>query len=602
MMNIKKILAVLLVAVIAISVLVGCDVITKNEERDYNQELAVIRYKGLTASVTKGEFNESFNSLAYYYVYYYGYTVEETAELILDSLAERELLILYVRDKISGGDVSKNVVDLLTEVEVNEAVKSANETVSSWYKSIYDELWSEIHADDEDEDADDEDTDEDTEEEEEISPRPVRPDMAEAEIDYDGTIEDKDREVKFFDKEYKDLYTEKEWEEMTDEQKDLIPKAIAELKKQLADNYKSYDYYLESAYETQLLAKYKRSFGKDYNPDIAAVNSKYSKYITLNKEAFATNTESAYKSAITSSLDKTVYHPAGEQGYGYVYNVLFKFSDEQTAKINQFKKDQPDEALVQQFRDALAQEIMVRKSNLDYDADAKEGEENSNAYVLGADGKIAEFKVTDVIAELYAELAGKSFEEAREIATRYVYMVNDDTGMYDSNNNNAITNGGNGYLIPPDGKTSSFVSEFTTLGRALINGTSDTDDEYSALVSKYHINGMGLGAYGYCVTDYGIHFMFVSYLPYNTADTENIDAANNCIGLDYIIDYGRFGDENDQPLTLREAIVEELKNTYSANEYQIEAQNAINNNKDAISKNDKLWKKFMKELKKSLGV
>ena len=111
MMNIKKILAVLLVAVIAISVLVGCDVITKNEERDYNQELAVIRYKGLTASVTKGEFNESFNSLAYYYVYYYGYTVEETAELILDSLAERELLILYVRDKISGGDVSKNVVD-----------------------------------------------------------------------------------------------------------------------------------------------------------------------------------------------------------------------------------------------------------------------------------------------------------------------------------------------------------------------------------------------------------------------------------------------------------------------------------------------------------
>ena len=563
MMNIKKILAVLLVAVIAISVLVGCDVITKNEERDYNQELAVIRYKGLTASVTKGEFNESFNSLAYYYVYYYGYTVEETAELILDSLAERELLILYVRDKISGGDVSKNVVDLLTEVEVNEAVKSANETVSSWYKSIYDELWSEIHADDEDEDADDEDTDEDTEEEEEISPRPVRPDMAEAEIDYDGTIEDKDREVKFFDKEYKDLYTEKEWEEMNDEQKDLIPKAIAELKKQLADNYKSYDYYLESAYETQLLAKYKRSF-EDYNPDIAAVNSKYSKYITLNKEAFATNTESAYKSAITSSLDKTVYHPAGEQGYGYVYNVLFKFSDEQTAKINQFKKDQPDEALVQQFRDALAQEIMVRKSNLDYDADAKEGEENSNAYVLGADDKIAEFKVTDVIAELYAELAGKSFEEAREIATRYVYMVNDDTGMYDSNNNNAITNGGNGYLIPP--------------------------------------NGMGLGAYGYCVTDYGIHFMFVSYLPYNTADTENIDAANNCIGLDYIIDYGRFGDENDQPLTLREAIVEELKNTYSANEYQIEAQNAINNNKDAISKNDKLWKKFMKELKKSLGV
>lgn len=94
MMNIKKFLAVILVTIIAITVFAGCDVITKNEERDYNQSLATVKYAGLTSTVTKGEFNESFNSLAYYYVYYYGYTVDEAATSILDSLAQRKLLIL----------------------------------------------------------------------------------------------------------------------------------------------------------------------------------------------------------------------------------------------------------------------------------------------------------------------------------------------------------------------------------------------------------------------------------------------------------------------------------------------------------------------------
>lgn len=107
MMNIKKFLAVILVTIIAITVFAGCDVITKNEERDYNQSLATVKYAGLTSTVTKGEFNESFNSLAYYYVYYYGYTVDEAASSILDSLAQRKLLILYVRDEIAKNRASQ---------------------------------------------------------------------------------------------------------------------------------------------------------------------------------------------------------------------------------------------------------------------------------------------------------------------------------------------------------------------------------------------------------------------------------------------------------------------------------------------------------------
>lgn len=625
MMNIKKFLAVILVTIIAITVFAGCDVITKNEERDYNQSLATVKYAGLTSTVTKGEFNESFNSLAYYYVYYYGYTVDEAADAILDSLAQRKLLILYVRDEIAKLNSKPNTVDvseLLTEVEKNEAVKSANESMAKWYKQVFEELWKEANSTD---DTTDDTTDDDkVDETDKIAARPTRPDKKEAEVDYTKPLDPAKAEIKFFEKPYKDLYTEKEWDELNkvEGKADYIPKALNELKKQLADNYKSYDYYLNSAYETQLISKYKRELSKDFNPDDAAIKSEYDRYVSLNKEKFSIETEANYKTAISSSLTNTVYHPTSEHGYGYVFNILFKFSDEQSTELKNFTAGQPDKTIVEKYRAQLANKIEVMKSNPDYDPDevCEECEKaqkdnndpnkyctkekcNARPYEVDSEGNIKKYNVMDVINELTAKLdAATTFEAKREIAAQYVYMVNDDTGMYNTSSNNAITAGGNGYLIAPKGKDSSFVAEFTTLGRALINGESDIEGvAYDELKNKgYDINGKGLGAYGWCVTDYGIHFMFVSYIPY---DTTVSGVADDLIPPDYIVYYGREDDENDKNKTLRDVIVQDLKSKNTEARYQIAAQNAIAANKDnSISRNKKVWEKTVKELKKSLGV
>lgn len=625
MMNIKKFLAVILVTIIAITVFAGCDVITKNEERDYNQSLATVKYAGLTSTVTKGEFNESFNSLAYYYVYYYGYTVDEAATSILDSLAQRKLLILYVRDEIAKSQGVANttaVADLLKPVEKNEAVKSANESMAKWYKQVFEELWKEANSTD---DTTDDTTDDDkVDETDKIAARPTRPDKKEAEVDYTKPLDPAKAEIKFFEKPYKDLYTEKEWDELNkvEGKADYIPKALNELKKQLADNYKSYDYYLNSAYETQLISKYKRELVKDFNPDDTAIRAEYDRYVSLNKEKFSIETESNYKSAISSSLTNTVYHPTSEHGYGYVFNILFKFSDEQSTELKNFTAGQPDKTIVEKYRAQLANKIEVMKSNPDYDPDEvceeckkaqKDNKDpnkyctkekcNARPYEVDSEGNIKKYNVMDVINELTAKLdAATSFEAKREIAAQYVYMVNDDTGMYNTSSNNAITAGGNGYLITPKGKNSSFVAEFTTLGRALINGESDIEGvAYDELKNKgYDINGKGLGAYGWCVTDYGIHFMFVSYIPY---DTTVSGVADDLIPLDYIVYYGRSDDENDKNKTLRDVIVQDLKSKNTEARYQIAAQNAIAANKDnSISRNKKVWEKTVKELKKSLGV
>lgn len=602
-MNIKKFLAVILVTIIAITVFAGCDVITKNEERDYNQSLATVKYAGLTSTVTKGEFNESFNSLAYYYVYYYGYTVDEAATSILDSLAQRKLLILYVRDEIAKSQGVANttaVADLLNAVEKNEAVKSANESMAKWYKQVFEELWKEANSTD---DTTDDTTDDDkVDETDKIAARPTRPDKKEAEVDYTKPLDPAKAEIKFFEKPYKDLYTEKEWDELNkvEGKADYIPKALNELKKQLADNYKSYDYYLNSAYETQLISKYKRELVKDFDPDDAAIRAEYDRYVSLNKEKFSIEKEANYKNAISSSLTNTVYHPTSEHGYGYVFNILFKFSDEQSTELKNFTAGQPDKELVKAFRDALAKGIKVRKSNLNYDPEAvcddckavqTESKDpnkyctkekcNARPYEVDSEGNIKKYNVMDVINELTAKLdAATTFEAKREIATQYVYMVNDDTGMYNTSSNNAITAGGNGYLISPHETDKTYVEEFSKKGRELVNN--------------------GLGSYGWCVTDYGIHFMFVSYIPY---DTTVSGVADDLIPPDYIVYYGREGDDNDKNKKLRDVIVQDLKSKNTEARYQIAAQNAIAANKDnSISRNKKAWEKTVKELKKSLGV
>ena len=374
-MNKKKILAFILVTILAITVFAGCDVITKNEERDYNQVLATVNYAGLTSTVTKGEFKESFNSLAYYYVYYYGYSVDEAADTILTSLSQRKLLILYVRDKIAkekGVANTTPVSELLTDVEKNEAVKSANESMAKWYKQVFEDLWKERSNAQKDTATEDEKEEDKIDETNKITARPTRPAKKDAEVDYIKPLDPAKKEIEFFEKAYKDLYTAKEWEELNNVEgkADYIPKALNELKKQLADNYKSYEYYLDVAYETQLIAKYKRQFDTNFTPTKEVIEAEYEKYISLNKEKFSVDTETNYKNAITSSLNSTVYHPESEQGYGYVFNILFKFSDEQSTALKNFKAGQPDEKLVKAFRDELAKGIKVRKSNLAYDPDA----------------------------------------------------------------------------------------------------------------------------------------------------------------------------------------------------------------------------------------
>lgn len=137
----KRKIAIALILVLLMSVvvgtLVGCDnIVTMNASRDANQIVATVNYAGQTAYVYKYELSSSFNSYAYIYVNYYGMTYQDAADYLLQSLAQRELLVLFAKDELvkvlnesDGGSrtaSTMSVEDFLSTSEINRAIENTN--------------------------------------------------------------------------------------------------------------------------------------------------------------------------------------------------------------------------------------------------------------------------------------------------------------------------------------------------------------------------------------------------------------------------------------------------------------------------------------------
>lgn len=150
----KKRIAVAMILILLLSVcvgtLAGCDEIIKlNEERDANQIVASVSYEGQTAYVYKYELSMSFNSYAYIYHNYYGMSYEETADYLLQSLAQRELLVLFAKDELvralnesDGGNrtaATTGIDELLSGSERNRAVENVNDDILSAINSALQE-------------------------------------------------------------------------------------------------------------------------------------------------------------------------------------------------------------------------------------------------------------------------------------------------------------------------------------------------------------------------------------------------------------------------------------------------------------------------------
>lgn len=247
---------------------------------------------------------------------------------------------------------------------------------------------------------------------EHVSPRTELPEVEE-EDDYDP---DSTEDVKLADRFFSDVYKAQLLDDATEDSlfntkflaadfvdniivdggktlvsvlKDYINEGLSKMESNLKKNlYKDnvedcYNYYLDSQHQSLLVARLKRMIGNSAQVTEQEIKEEFEAQVAKNKETFA-GSDSSYESALTSTLNKTYYHPEADQGYGFVINVLFKLDSESMKTLNAMAKNDPTnvEAILL-TRNRLIADMTAYVSNPKYD---------STAVVEDADGKKIELR------------------------------------------------------------------------------------------------------------------------------------------------------------------------------------------------------------------
>ena len=484
----KKLLAMILIVAVAATLLTGCTLFPVDEERDYHQVVATVDYKEMSKDVLKGDLLNYYVQYGGTYIYYYGWTEEETLEYLCDSLARQNLLLLYAKEYLAtqkDPDITDAEIaamkaeDFLTVDERRYCIEQTNKSFEESWRSLITDLEEEQAAN---EGSTDEETPEegDTSEEEELEARPVRPEEEESDEYVDEGMTDASQLPKSF---MDAVQSEIDAETDATARKNMST-ALKELQDNLASSFKDYAYYLNSQYETRILDKYSEALG-DALPEITdeELNARYNRLVAIDISKYTD--EEAYASALESTSD-IYYHTT--QGYSQVRSILLKFTDEQTDALKTITNmvGENEEAvdayrailalgedvagkMPAQFASLADLGVKVNVSNPGYD---EEEDELADAYTdKGVDYKVILYAMADYIAAKVdaaaaaataAEISGNDLElvkqyAASEAITDWIYLVNDDNGMFESDS----------YVLSPSGSASSYVEEYTVLGRAL---------------------------------------------------------------------------------------------------------------------------------------
>lgn len=333
----KRLVLIIAIILILSFALVGCNLITLNEERDSDQVVASVDRGGVFAEVTKKEFVSYFNSSFPTYANYFGWTVEEGADFFLSMLTREKITLILAVEKLEkqrGQQINKTKFNAILQQNVKKddstkgyAVYSAylmdlldwdekvyvkNQT-NKMFKDKYDEY---IKTELENEKIKNEENKDEDEKNNTKEPRPVKEEKEDNEFKYDKNIGEEDYEaiMSFFD-EFKPN------ENSTQAEKDAYKKQ----EKILKDYYASYEYYLAKQAESRIVEKYKETYKDELSEEEinTRVTNKYKKLLNEQKKSY--NTSDSYKSAIEG--DSTVIFHNGK--YVRIKSILLQFSESQ---------------------------------------------------------------------------------------------------------------------------------------------------------------------------------------------------------------------------------------------------------------------------------
>ena len=366
--NKKKTAAVGVAAVMALGALAGCDLVSTDLQKDYEQVVADV---DITASaefqsggeyaayadviqpstVIKRDLVASFMNVGYLYVESYGYSYADTYELILSSLVNRALYLQYAQVYFfESGDYTvdgynaavaaaeegeKDIAGLAYFLDEDE-IAAAEYEVKVSMNTVIDSIETEIIAFEDEHDHDEART----------VPTGV-----------DTVNED------FVDPAYK-IYTGSNSAsdcgsyETVDES---TPSTRTRAYKRFLSNINSYglvgkdentsditslSYYQmqrKSAYEDAVIDKLGEAFEAEAAEGITEewVKAKFNETLASQQELFSNDTAS-FETALDGASDTSFVLYAPDENYGYVINILLPFSTTQTAALDAAPADRGD--------------------------------------------------------------------------------------------------------------------------------------------------------------------------------------------------------------------------------------------------------------------
>ena len=159
------VLALILIAALLSTVVVGCTFIRENNDRKVNETYATISNNGITLTVSYNEFMDYFNSMGYMYVQYYGYSVAEALDLTISNKIQQKYLMTLAMPYLAnaaetssqrnsvlyGKGVTAKPEDVLTYAERYAAIYAVNDSILSSVEDTaadlkQDDLKSKINA------------------------------------------------------------------------------------------------------------------------------------------------------------------------------------------------------------------------------------------------------------------------------------------------------------------------------------------------------------------------------------------------------------------------------------------------------------------------
>ena len=297
--------------------------------------------------------------------------------------------------------------------------------------------------------------------------------------------------------------------------------------RQIAENLsnagKTLDYLYNSQFESAVLSalqaerylKADAEFEKDATVD-DKVEEEYKYLYETAKDGYTGDADAqkdAFIEAIGDGVDTMYYYPSLENAhkYYYVYQILFSFTDEQAAFLEELDGD---EEAIKEFTNKFFTELKTQASNPDFDI------EDETSAPFGEEEKVSAVveRLQGELQAVYGDSAKSDAEKqaaAIEIFVDYMYKYNDDPGIF----NNAY-----GYLMTADPEDSGWVDAFNELGDAIFEYDNTAVGGKGAIGNAFEeVDGEGKLAWR--ASDYGIHLMMISATPFKDAfkDADSTD-------------------------------------------------------------------------------